>query len=254
MGWNQIEILALPESCLLERRLTKAFFLKNFQLKSAEKKILSEHIKSMHWLASLKPSTTNILPFQSEDYIFDELQVFTVDIDESSMAKYKAIMELIHKHIPYQILLILRSDQSLIYSVCDKRINQADPSKRTIASYTQTPIINMLYHRDVESSFAASLSFASLQKDNLRTSYQSYVNAIVQYATAKITGSYTVRDHARTAQDLQTIKQIEQLEAEIVSLRSQIKKAQAFREKTELNVDLQQKKATIKELQKTLAI
>jgi|GEM_PF-5118208 len=98
------------------------------------------------------------------------------------------------------------------------------------------------------------MAFAALVKTDLQTTYQSYTDAIVQYTTATFTGTFSARSHDRTAQDLQTIKNIEQLESEIVSLKSQIKKTNAFSEKTKLNVDLQRKKAEIKELQQDLKL
>lgn len=252
MNWDQKEILGLPQSCLLERRLTKAFFLKNFPLKSDEKKILNSTIHSMQWLASVKPSTTNIQSVKTEDYVFEELQIFQVTIPDEAFSKQKKIIALIHKYIPYQIVLILHSDKHLLYSVCDKRINKADTSKRTIESYVQTPLINLLYKRELEKQFLEQLQFHKLDKTNLATTYESYESAIVQYSSAQITGQFKVRDKRRTKEDLNLLNDIEAIELEIVSLKNQIKKATSFKEQTNLNVDVQKKRNTIKELKKKL--
>jgi len=254
MSWNQKEILALPQKSLLERRLTKAFFLKNFTLKASEKKVLNNSIVSMEWLASLKPSTSNIPSLINEKYSFEEIQFFKVKIKEEAIAKHKQVIELIHKHIPYQIFLIVYSDQSLMYSVCDKRINQGEKVKRTIESYTHTPIINLLYKREIEDAFLQNLHFRSLTKTNLETTYQSYIRAIVQYSSASITGKYIVRNQERSGEDLTVLQQIEKLETEIISLKSQIKKATSFSIKTQLNIDLQKKRNRITELHAKLAL
>lgn len=254
MYGNHNNILQLPMKCLLERRLTKAFFLRNFTLTSSEKKILNTSVQSMQWLASLKPSTTNIPPYKTDPYTFEEIQVFIVRLlgDGDFEQLYKKVSELIHKYIPYQIFLIIEAENMLLYSVCDKRINQADQSKRTIESYQYTPIINTLYKREIEVNFMEALHFEVLDKTNLQTTYQSYVQSIIQYTSACITGSYHKRSKARTEEDLQILKEIDQLESDIVSLKSQIKKEKHFNRKTKLNIDLQQKRSTIQELQNKL--
>lgn len=207
----------------------------------------------MQWLASLKPSTTNIPEYIMKEYSFEEIQVFTVQLLETDFDKYKQVLEFIHKYIPFQILLILSSDESLIYSTCDKRINLADTSKRTIESYTQTEVINKLYQRQIEKKFLKSLHFRELNKTSLETTYQSYVKAIVQYNTAIITGKYQSRNRVRSKQDAETLKQIENLNTEIVSIKSQIKKASSFSVKTKLNIDLQKKRNSIQELKDNLS-
>ena len=170
------DILKLPPKCLLERRLTKAFFLRNFSLTAAEKKTLNNTIISMQWLASLKPSTSNIPAVKTALYSYEEIQVFTVQIKEADFEKkYKNIAQLLHKYIPYQIFLILEADNRMIYVGSDKRINQADHSKRTIESYSYTPIINTLYKREVEEGFFQALQFGALDKSTLETTYQSYI-------------------------------------------------------------------------------
>ena len=41
-----------------------------------------------------------------------------------------------------------------------------------------------------------------LDKTNLETTYKSYIQAIVQFQTASITGSFNKRSHSRTEEDI----------------------------------------------------
>lgn len=255
MGWDIIDILKLPEKSLLQRRLTKVFFTKNFQLKAAEKKLLNNVITSMQWLASLKPATCNVATSVTNEYSFEEIQIFTVQLSDVDFEKYyKTVAEFIQRYVPYQILLILESDNQLAYSVADKRINQSEKTKRTIDSFYHTPAINTLYQRDIELALDEALQFRQLQKENLATLYQSYINAIVQYQSACITGSYVARDHKRTEADIAVLKEIENIEIEITSLKSQLKKESQFNRKMEKNVELQKKKNHMEELKAKLSL
>ncbi len=255
MGWDIINILSPPEKSLLQRRLTKVFFTKNFQLKAGEKRLLNNNIKSMQWLASLKPATCNVAASMTDEYAFDEIQIFTVQLDDSDFEKQcKAVSEFIQRHVPYQILMVIESENQLAFSTTDKRINQSDKSKRTIESFYHTPAINKLYKRDVDSSFTDALHFRQVQKDSLATVYQSYINAIIQYQAACITGTYITHDHKRTTEDMAVLKEIQNIETEIISLKSQLKKESQFNRKMEKNVELQKKKNHIEELKAKLSL
>ena len=248
------DILQLPEKSLLQRRLTKVFFTKHFKLNATERRLLNNVIKSMQWLVSLKPATCNVASSITDEYSFDEIQIFTVQLSDVDFDKYyKPVSEFIQRHVPYQILLILESENQLAYSVADKRINQSDKTKRTVESYYHTPIINTLYQRDIEKALDEAMQFRQLQKDNLATVYQSYVSAIVQYQSACITGSYIARDHKRTVEDISVLKEIESTEAEMINIKSQLKKESQFNRKMEKNVELQKKKNQIEELKAKLS-
>ena len=247
------DILALPDKSLLNRRLTKVFFTKNFTLKASEKRLLSDVILSMQWLASLKPATCNVAANVTDQYAFDEIQIFTVLLSDVDFEKYyKPVSEFIQKHVPYQILLLLSSDSHLALSGADKRINQVDTTKRTVESYHHTPAINTLYQRDVELAFFDALQFKQLQKENLATVYKSYVSAIIQYQAASITGVYQSRSHKRTEADMQILKEIEHIQNQIIGLKSQLKKESQFNRKMEKNVELQKKKKQIDQLKEKL--
>ena len=60
MEINYNKIFQIPEAALLNKKLTKAFFLKHFKLSATEKKFLNQEIDEMLWLASLRPANINI--------------------------------------------------------------------------------------------------------------------------------------------------------------------------------------------------
>ena len=147
MSFNYNQILNIPERCLLNKRLTKAFFLKNFDLSGTEKKLLNSIINEMEWVASIKLSNANIPPVKNTEYAFEEVQIMQIQLplDKFSFnAENSAI--LIQKYIPYQLILIIENDNEFLINACDKRINQNDLSKRTIENYYFTNSLSKLYH------------------------------------------------------------------------------------------------------------
>lgn len=253
MAFNYNSILQIPARNLLEKRLTKAFFLKNFNLSSAEKKLVNTGIESMLWLASLKPSTSNIPACIEPDYKYEEIQIMVCTVKENTVQVLaEKCAELFQKYIPYQMLVIIEDANEFMINACDKRINKNETSKRTIERYFITDALSKLYKNNHSEEFYKALNFSNLNKTNLKLLYKSYIQAVVQYQAASLTGNYQIRTIARTEEDMQHIAAIEQLEQDIVSLSSQIKKTTQLNEKVQLNISIKKNKDQIEELKQRL--
>ena len=252
MAFSYNAIFNIPQRSLLERKLTKAFFLKHFDLSAGEKKILNA-IANMDWMASIKPSNANIPVIKNNEYIFEEIQVIICTLGGHNLNAFgEKCAVLLQKYIPYQILLIVEDEASFIVNACNKRINLSDTSKRIIEKHITTTAISKLYKNDLSALFFESLNFGKLDKTNLETTYKSYINAIVQFQTANVTGSYNQRSLKRTEQDMKSLMEIENLEKEIVRLSNQIKKETQLNNKVALNIDIQKQRTAIETIKSQL--
>jgi len=253
VAFNYNNILHIPDRSLLEKRLTKAFFLKNFNLSAGEKKLVNAGIEGMQWLASIRPSTANIPAHIEADYKYEEIQIMVCTVMDNKLKELaEKSMVLFQKYIPYQMLVIIEDANEFMINVCDKRINKNEPSKRTIERYFLTNSLSKLYKNNHSEAFYKALSFNNLNKTNLKLLYKSYIQAVVQYQAASITGNYQLRTNARTEEDMQHIAAIEQLEQDIVSLSNQIKKASQLNEKVQLNIQIKSNRDKIEALKQML--
>jgi hypothetical protein len=235
--------LQIPDRLMLNKKLTKAFFLKNFDLSAAEKKLLNQKIVQMQWLARINSDTANI-PIVTGKRVYEEIQIMLCSVTQLEEIE-RACIELFQKYIPYQILLFVEDDNEFVVNTCDKRVNLNDSSKRTIEGYFTTAKLSKLYKNEINSSFLNALKYDQLDKTNLETLYKSYNRAVVQHQTANLTGNYSLRTQSRTKVDMQLLLQIEEIEKEIVSLSSKIKKATQLNERVNLNVGIQKKRKDI---------
>jgi hypothetical protein len=253
MEFQYNNILKIPERNVLDKRLTKAFFLKNFDLSTSEKKLLNNSIQQMNWLASIKPVTANIPAVINDEYKYEEIQVMVCTITDNTLdALAEKCMQLFQKYIPYQMLVIMEDSNEFKINASDKRINKAETSKRTIERHFITDKLSKLYKNNLSDKFFRALDYSNLDKTNLKLLYKSYIQALVQFQAANITGSYQKRTNARTQKDMKHLERLEQIEREIVSLSSQIKKVTQLNEKVQLNIEIQKKRKEILELKKLL--
>lgn len=253
MNFKYNDILHIPKRAILDVKLTKAFFYKHFSLTASEKRILKNTIVEMQLLANLKAENVNIPKIINEEYIYDEIQIIICNIGvENFETNANKCITLIQKHIPYQCLIIIENDTEFLINACDKRINQKEKDKRTIINYSTTPTISKLYKNEITDLFFKAINFAYIDKTNMETTYKSYVGAIVQMQTSKITGNFLKRHTIRTEEDMINLKSIEEIEKEITILANQIKKETQLNNRVGLNIKIQEKRKEIKELKNKL--
>jgi hypothetical protein len=250
MELNYNDIFNLPKRCLVNKRLTKTFFSKNFDLSSSEKKVLNDEIVKMEWIGSLKPSNSNIPKFESEKYLFEEVQIMSCEVVNLQKV-YNLISEIFQKYIPYQIVLIIENSSEWILSLSDKRINLNDRTKRTVERYVHSPVLSKSEIGDFK--FLRTITFDFINKSNLQSVYQSYINSVIQLKSSLITGVFNEENLERTEESLKIIQTIEKIESEIISLKNQIKSESQLNFKVSLNVEIQTKKREIKRLKETLS-
>ncbi|AZQ44859.1 DUF4391 domain-containing protein [Nonlabens ponticola] len=253
MSYRYNDIFQIPERSLVQQRLTKAYFLRQMGLTSAEKKLINNNIESMEVLAQLIPEKSNIPAVVNDIDSFEQVLVIICTVSTNELDKLaEKCIHFIQKYISHQVVLIIEDDFHFILNAADKRINQADNSKLTIERYFNTSKLSKLYKNEHGESFFEGLNFSNLDKKNLELLYKSYIQAIVQYQAASITGTYQKRSNARTAQDMEHLAQIEQLERDILSFAGQIKKESQLNEKVRLNMKIQEKRNQIKDLKHLL--
>lgn len=247
-----LDILRLPERCILQKRLTKAFFLKHFSLTAGEKKLLNEGIEHMDWLASIKAA--HVPAFVTETHSYEEVQVFAIQLRNSRVDRSGAkVAELVQKYVPYPLLLFVYDAENYLVNACTKRINMKEANKRTVESSITSPVLSLLYADAPAKAFHAALGFAQLDKGDLRSLYASYVNALVQCRAAALTGQYRNRPNMRSEEDLAILQRIDAVEAEIQALQAKANKDQPLRDQVAMNMAIQQRREVVGALQQRLA-
>jgi hypothetical protein len=244
-------ILQLPVRCLLNRKITKAFFKRNFDLTTAERVLLDDFsaIESINWVASISPGNANIIAFKEDALIFEEVQVITVQTTTVDFERNKQkIADLVQKYIPYPILLCIYHAQAFVLNTCDKKVNQNDSSRRTIEKRYFTEDILLNDADKTRQDFLKSLNFINLDKTNLYTFYISYTQRIVSLQVAQLSGVYIPRTQSRTQEDILRLERIEELQKEIVGLDSQAKKETQLNQRVQLNLLMNEKRKEVERL------
>ena len=250
-----IQILQLPERCLVNKKITKAFFKRNFDMTSAERNLLDDAnaVMSIDWIASISQANANVPVWQDAESTFEEIQVIAITTSPDQLSKQAGrIIDLIQKYIPYHILLVVHDGVNTIWNVAYKRINQNDNNKRTLDKKFITDSIGTKNSNEIHDAFLKALDFSELASTDLKILYDAYVQCFVGLTTAPIIGTFETRPTERTKEDVARLEQITLLEKEIITLNNTAQKETQMNIRIELNTQMQQKRKQIELLKNSI--
>jgi hypothetical protein len=248
-------ILDLPESCLVNMKITKAFFKRNFELTKAERTLLDDFsvVVNIDWIATVNPDNSNVPAFNSNTSTFEEIQIISIKTNQEGLELNNTrIIDLIQKYIPYHVFLITYSDTLTVWNTCLKRINENDNTKRVIEKCLTTEIIDINNLTENQKAFFNGVSFSQIDKTNLNTLYQSYIQQVVALNASILRGEFITRPVERTKQDVIYIEQIANLEKDIVTLTNLAKRETQLSKQVVFNTQIQHKRKKIENLKQLL--
>lgn len=276
-----IDALRLPESCRVDQRVPKKLLLENGAPTAADKRLITEAIEEIQWVAALKPNTIGVPDYRDTLREYLEIAVLAVTVrGVVKPASHSRLAELLHRAVPYPVLLLLvapqMGGQSLTLSLAHKRWaqNEADkvvldgsPISVTVAVPTSNTASTSLtgvnaadsFHpdpvavADVENAFIQSLSVTRQPQATLHALYQGWVDCMQALLAARLTGSYqTPATPEQAAARRQALADCERLEAEVSRLRAQAAKEKQMARQVELNLTLKRVQAELAAAQQQL--
>ena len=221
------EFLNIPDSCFIGNTIYKKLFYEIADLSGSDKSLFTDTINKVIWLCCLKPETINIPAYKDEVRDYPEIEVIEVLVDRDY--KLKRIAEIIMRTIPYPMLLIFKLEDKRQFYVAHQRSSQSDSSKNTIEEFIAT---DWLYS---DSALFAKLDIKQMRFTNFYALYSDIVDAISIYNLSAI---MPMDENITGAEARQLSAKIEDIEQEIVSLRSKLKKESQFNRKMELNIEI----------------
>jgi DNA uptake protein ComE-like DNA-binding protein len=246
--------LAVPESCLLGKRLFKKQFYENAQLNATDKKTFIEDIDNIEWRYTLKPTTLNIPRFEDENHEYLEVALLQVTI--SSGNRYKRIAEVMQKAIPYPLLIVFvwenEGAEQIALNAADKRINRADSNKIVVESLHDTGWINLAQPEAWQQVFLDDFQLGRFSYRNLYDFYQDIVRRIVALNCATHTGHYELAPDNKKTDRLDSLRQLEQLQQQRAELRNKLKKEKNMGTQVQLNTQVKQINDRIESIKQAL--
>lgn len=234
--------LDLPAAARVDRRVPKTMLHEHGAPTAADKRRISDGIEQLQWVAALKPTTAGIAAYRDE--LREYLEVLVLHISFRSVATVNRIVELIHRAVPYPLLLIAEQDGGLHLSLAHKRWSQGQAGKVVLDG----ELISVAWDGAVDdahgAAFCAALALDRQPRLSLHAVYEGWMNTVGALQAARRTGIFAKLDSpASAALRREALQECARLDAEIARLRATAAKEKQLSRRVELNLELKRVEA-----------
>jgi len=234
-----ISALGLPDSARVNQRVPKKLLVENGAPTTADKRRINEGIEEIHWLASLKPNTIGVPDYCDDVREYLEIALLTVALRPE--AKAGRLAELIHRAIPYPLLLVLSQEGQTILSLAHKRQAQNEVGKFVLDGDLIEVTIsgNAPLSAEVNRLFLDALALGNQPRTNLLLLYQGWIDTLVAFQASQFTGTFTqaATNEAAIARR-EAVQRYKEFESKIVILRNAAVKEKQMARRVELNLEI----------------
>lgn len=242
-----IAALEVPASCLVDQRIPKKMLVEYGAPTSADKRLINEAVEEIQWFAALKPNTVGVAEYRDDEREYLEVAVLCITTrrapsGEGARASNKPVKitrlaELVHRAVPYPVLLLIAVSQELFLSLAHKRWAQNEAGKIVLDGDPAT--VSVALDLTTEHPFMKALSMTHQAQANLFDLYQGWIDCLTAWQVSQYTGAFTKTDTpAQAAARREAFRICQRLEQEISRLRAQAVKEKQMAKQVDLNLAL----------------
>ncbi len=246
-----INALSIPPDARLDQRVPKKLLLEQDIPTAADKRQIQDGIEEIIWVAALKPTNIGVPAFR--DNVREYLEIAVITVKFRNTAKPPRLIELIHRAIPYPVVLVAAHGETVSLSLGHKRWSQGEIGKVVIEDIRRTAPFRPEAPTAEEALFLTSLALSGLPNRDLFSLYQGWLDRVAALEAARITGAFALSDSADRATDLRdSLDDHARLQRDIIILRSQAEKEKQLNRRVELNLEIKRLEAELAATVKTL--
>jgi hypothetical protein len=226
-----IAALDLPANTFVDQRVPKKLLVENGAPTASDKRQINDGIEEAQWLAALKPNTIGVPAYR--DDVREYLEIAVLSVKLRGKPKASRLAELIHRAVPYPVVLLLNSEQGLMLSLVHKRWAQNEAGKMVLdGEMVEIQLSHDHSSSPVEEAFTSAIALRRQPQSSLYALYQGWIDSLEALLASKITGSFAVAtSEEQKATRRLALLRCQELDLEIAALqRSAAKETQIARQ------------------------
>lgn len=236
-GEALLSALALPEPCLLGRRVFKKVLFQKARLGAVDGRVVREDVERVSWEYTVKPELAGVPPYRDEEREYVEIAVLQVEL--RSAGRDRRVAEALHRAIPYPVCLILASDKEARLSLAHKRFSLAEQGAIVAEEFVHSDPISPEMG-EIGRAFLARLGFHQQPRADLHALYSGWIGSVTALACARRTGRFTGVPSEENEARRALLARCRTLEAAIHEKQAAIRQETQFNRQVELNIEIKQ--------------
>jgi hypothetical protein len=243
-----IAALDLPVEARVDKRVPKKLLFEHGAPTAADRKQIQDGIEVLTWVAALKPSNIGVPAYR------DYPEIAVLASEWRPKAKAARLTELIHRAIPYPVVLVVAHGIVITLSLAYKRMALNETAATIIdgAAIVSPPLD---VHAQVATSglterFLESLPLGSQARVHLCAVYQGWIDRVEALRAGCITGQFALTANSQAAAVRRVaLVQHDRIQMEIASLRGRAVKETQINRRVEFNMSIRRLEGELAVLQ-----
>ncbi|CAG4906403.1 DUF4391 domain-containing protein [Paraburkholderia saeva] len=242
-----VSALGLPAGSRVDQRVPKKMLVENGSRTSADKRFINDTVEEVLWLAALKPNTVGVAEYRDDEREYLEVAVLCITAryapqgigagDTGKQPNIARLVELVHRAVPYPVLLLTAAPQGVFLSLAHKRWAQNEAGKVVLEG--DVTAVELIPDLTVAHPFVQALDLTRQPQTNLLTLYQGWIDCLTAWLVANVTGHFVMTDMpAKAAARREALRTCQQLELESARLRALAAKEKQMAKQVDLNLAL----------------
>lgn len=230
-----VDALGLPFGALVERRVPKTLLAENGAQTAADRRAMQEGIEEIRWVAAVKPATAGVPAYRDEVREYLEIAVILLALRDAARAS--RLVELVHRAVPYPVLLIATTDGSVTLSLAEKRNAQSAAGRVVLDGDVSEAVVDGQTPAHLCAPFLDALSLARQPRGSMQSLYAGWADTAVALNAGRITGKFALPDSPEGAiRRRNALHEIARLDGEIASARRAAAREKRMARRVELNL------------------
>lgn len=236
-----VAALELPASTRVDQRVPKKLLTEHAAATAADKRQIQDGVAEIQWLASLKPHLIGVPVFRDEHREYLEIAVLSLALKPG--AKPARLVELLHRAVPYPMVLITQSDAGVSLSLVHLRAAQNERDKVVLDGAVHSVAL------DLEANATAPLEALSLsrqRRDDLRSLYESWIHTLQAFGIAREIGQFRLSESPEQAAERhEAANRVRELKQQLAQRRAEAGKEKQLPRQVALNAEIKRLQAEI---------
>lgn len=232
--------LDLPEATRVNQRVPKKLLAEQEVATAADRRLIQDGVDEIVWLAALKPHLIGVPACADHVRQYLELAVLCLTLKPGTPPR--RLVELLHRAVPYPVLLFTLSDAGIGLSLAHLRRSQNDADKTVLDGELLTLTLSST---DTDQSttladFCAAFALARQPQADLHALYQGWMDTVTALDIAGETGRFQPSGSREQAVVRHAaLQRCRALDVQIAQLVRQLAKERQMARQVALNQTLQ---------------
>ena len=251
-AFDPIAALALPAGAHVDRRVPKTLLIENGAATATDKRRIRDGVEEIRWLAVLKPTTVGVAAYRDAVREYLEVAVLTLTLRPS--LRTERLTELVHRAVPYPVVLFTWQGEAVGVSVAHKRWSQVEVGRTVLDGGIISAPVGSGGRDELTKAFMCALALHRQPRATLQALYQGWIDAVQALKAARVTGEFAMPGSAAAAtRRAGAIDAYRSLDARIAKLLAEARRERQLSRRVAMNLELaelrKKRRAALQDLQ-----